>query len=47
MLVDLTDIFTKDGSVQELEVLYEADAFTSRLGTFPIKEKDSAAQAPI
>lgn len=39
MLVNLIDVFANDGCVQELEALYEADVFTSRLGTFPIKEK--------
>ena len=39
MLVNLSDVFTNDGCVQELEALYEADNYTSRIGTFPIKEK--------
>ncbi len=39
MLVNLTDVFTKEGQVQELEVSYNADTFTNQLGTFLIKEK--------
>ena len=32
MLVNLTDVFTNEGQVQELDVPYEADTFTSQLG---------------
>ncbi|MDE6619672.1 MAG: DUF177 domain-containing protein [Lachnospiraceae bacterium] len=39
MLVNLTDVFTKEGQVQELKVSYNADTFTNSLGTFLIKEK--------
>lgn len=39
MLVNLTDVFTNEGQVQELDVPYEPDTFTSRLGTFLIREK--------
>lgn len=43
MLVNLTDVFTNEGQVQELDVSYDADAFTSQFGTFMIKEKSSVA----
>lgn len=43
MLVNLTDVFTNEGQVQELDVLYEPDTFTSRLGTFLIREKSPVA----
>jgi uncharacterized protein len=39
MLVNLTDVFTNEGQVQELAVSYEADTYTNQLGTFNIKEK--------
>jgi uncharacterized protein len=39
MLVNLTDVFTNEGQVQELAVSYEADTYTNQLGTFEIKEK--------
>ena len=39
MLVNLTDIFTNEGQVQELTVSYDADGLTNQLGTFSIKEK--------
>ncbi len=39
MLVNLTDVFTNEGQVQELTVSYEADKFSSLSGTFFIKEK--------
>ena len=39
MLVNLTDVFTNEGQVQELTVSYEADMFSSLSGTFPIREK--------
>ena len=39
MLVNLTDVFTNEGQVQELTVSYEADTFSSLSGTFFIKEK--------
>lgn len=43
MLVNLTDVFTNEGQVQELDVVYEADVITNRFGTFAIKEKSPAA----
>ncbi len=39
MLVNLIDVFTKDGCVRELEVPYEAERFSCTLGTFSIQEK--------
>lgn len=39
MLVNLTDVFTNEGQVQELTVSYDADGLTNQLGTFSIKEK--------
>ena len=39
MLVNLTDVFTNEGQVQELTVSYDADTFTNQFGTFSIKEK--------
>lgn len=39
MLVNLTDVFTKEGKTQTLTVPYEQEEFASQLGTFPIKEK--------
>lgn len=39
MLVNLTEVFTNDGCVQELDVPYEADCFVSPFGTFPVREK--------
>ncbi|MDE6992731.1 MAG: DUF177 domain-containing protein [Lachnospiraceae bacterium] len=43
MLVNLTDVFTNEGQVQELEVPYDADAFTNHFGTFQIREKSPVA----
>ncbi|MDE7323640.1 MAG: DUF177 domain-containing protein [Lachnospiraceae bacterium] len=43
MLVNLTDVFTNEGQVQELTVSYEADRFTNQFGTFLIKEKSPVA----
>ncbi|MDE5700560.1 MAG: DUF177 domain-containing protein [Lachnospiraceae bacterium] len=43
MLVNLTDVFTNEGQVQELDVSYEPDTFTSQLGTFLIREKSPVA----
>ncbi len=43
MLVNLTDVFTNEGCVQELTVPFEPDAFISRFGRFPIKEKQPVA----
>lgn len=43
MLVNLTDVFTNEGQVQELTVSYDADTFTNQLGTFSIKEKSPVA----
>ena len=43
MLVNLTDVFTNEGQVQELDVSYDADTFTNRLGTFLIREKSPVA----
>lgn len=39
MLVNLTDVFTNEGQVQELAASYDADIFTNQYGTFSIKEK--------
>ena len=39
MLVNLTDVFTNEGQVQTLEVSYEADAFCTPFGNFPIIDK--------
>lgn len=39
MLVNLTDVFTNEGQVQELAASYDADTFTNQYGTFSIKEK--------
>ena len=39
MLVNLTDVFTNEGQVQELTVSYDADTFTNQFGTFSIREK--------
>ena len=43
MLVNLTDVFTNEGQVQELTVSYDTDTFTNQLGTFSIKEKSPVA----
>lgn len=43
MLVNLTDVFTNEGQVQELEVSYVPDTFTNQLGTFSIREKSPVA----
>lgn len=43
MLVNLTDVFTNEGQVQELEVSYESDTFTNQFGTFSIREKSPVA----
>lgn len=43
MLVNLTDVFTNEGQVQELDVPYDADAFTNHFGTFQIREKSPVA----
>lgn len=43
MLVNLTDVFTNESKVQVLTVPYEADVFTSQLGTFQIREKSPVA----
>ncbi len=43
MLVNLTDVFTNEGQVQELNVSYDADSFTNQFGTFSIKEKSPVA----
>lgn len=39
MLVNLTDVFTNEGRIQEVSVPFEKEELDSRLGTFPIKEK--------
>jgi uncharacterized protein len=39
MLVNLTDVFTSEGQVQEITATYEGDTYTNQLGTFKIKEK--------
>lgn len=39
MVVNLTNVFTREGQVQQLEASYDADVLTNRLGVFPIKEK--------
>lgn len=39
MLVNLTDVFLNEGKKLDLEVPYEKDVFSSRLGEFSIKEK--------
>ncbi len=43
MLVNLTDVFTNEGQVQERTVSYDADTFTSQSGTFSIKESSPVA----
>lgn len=43
MVVNLTDVFTNEGRVQELTVSYEPDIFTSQLGSFQIKDKKPVA----
>lgn len=43
MLVNLTDVFTNEGQVQEQTVSYDADMFTSQSGTFSIKESSPVA----
>lgn len=43
MLVNLTDVFTNEGQVQELEASYDAETFTNQFGTYQIKEKSPAA----
>lgn len=43
MLVNLTDVFTNEGQVQELDVPYDADTFTSPFGIFQIREKSPVA----
>lgn len=43
MLVNLTDVFTNEGQVQELEGSYEPDTFTNQFGTFSIREKSPVA----
>ncbi|MCD8037797.1 MAG: DUF177 domain-containing protein [Lachnospiraceae bacterium] len=43
MLVNLSDVFVNEGCVQEMSVPYEADVFTSGIGTFEIKEKSPVA----
>ena len=39
MLVNLNDVLTNDGCIQEVDAFYEADVITNQLGMFPIKEK--------
>lgn len=39
MLVNLTDVFLNEGKNMTLEVAYEKDTFSNRLGEFSIKEK--------
>lgn len=39
MLLNLTDVFTTEGSVEEKQCDYEKDVFTCQLGRFPIMEK--------
>ena len=43
MLVNLTDVFTNEGQVQERTAAYEADTFHSPFGIFSIKEKSPVA----
>lgn len=43
MLVNLTDVFTNEGQVQERTVSYDADTFHSPFGIFSIKEKSPVA----
>lgn len=43
MLVNLTDVFTNEGQMQELTVPYEPETFTCQLGTFSIKDKTPVA----
>ena len=43
MLVNLTDVFTNEGQVQELTASYDADTFKNQFGTFLIKEKSPVA----
>ena len=43
MLVNLTDVFTNEGRMQELSVPYEPETFTCQLGTFSITEKTPVA----
>lgn len=39
MLVNLTEVFTTEGKMEEKQVSYEKDEFVSQLGTFHIQEK--------
>ncbi len=39
MLLDIRDVLTTNGKEMTQEIVIENDAFTSRLGTFPITEK--------
>ena len=43
MLVNLTDVFTNEGRVQELQIFYESESFESQLGSFTIKSKSPIA----
>lgn len=43
MLVNLTDVFTNEGQVQEQNVPYDADTFANPFGTFQIREKSPVA----
>ncbi len=43
MLVNLTDVFTNEGQVREMDVSYDADTFTDQYGTFQIREKSPVA----
>ncbi len=40
MLVNLVDVFTNDGCVQEMDVPYEAERFSCVYGNFSIQEKN-------
>lgn len=40
MLLNLSDVLTSEGKVQQLQAPLEMDSFDSRLGQFPILEKD-------
>lgn len=43
MLVNLTDVCTNEGQVQELTASYDADTFTNQSGSFEVKEKSPVA----
>ncbi|BFL47631.1 DUF177 domain-containing protein [Lactonifactor longoviformis] len=39
MLINLSDILSKEGETQRVEAMVDMENFTSRLGTFPVQKK--------